>query len=534
MRFIVAVRCLVKRIKQEREELYMKKALSLLLCLLLLLCPLMVACEGGGDAGDNGGSKPSGTTSGTGEGSLYKDSKGLYTLDNLGMPAFDFDATEFRVCVYNNVVQGTYFSEEIECDDYATTDNQLKDGVNNRNNRIYEKYGVVVKAYAVDDVAATVREDVSANTNQFDAAMPFMFSAVSMAQDGMLFDLHEFGDYIHLDAPWWDQKANESLSISNRLYFTTGDISIMQKIVSNTVLFNRSMYEQNLAGTYGDMYDLVRDHKWTLDTMHEMGRAVTAELNGESGMQYEDQWGMVGANGALGYYVGGGYSLVDKSVDDIPQIAIGRDEASLSYAQKVLQTFEADDWFFNTQSPSPTTIGNLSLWETAMAAFGDGRSLFYTAAFSAVKKLRNYEASDYMGFLPLPLSDQTQDNYCTYANISYAYGVCIPLTVPNPQFSAYMLEALACYAKDDITPAYYNSTLLDRDAQTDNNVDMLENYIFNNVVYDPGILYGLGGLSGMLDSLMAEGSDTVASRLDSIRESAETAIEECVEAYELG
>lgn len=511
----------------------MKKALSLLLCLLLLLCPLLVACQDGENGGDTS-SKASGTNSGSAEGSLYMDANGKYTLDNLGMPEFNFEETEFRVCVYNNNVQTTYFSEEIECEDYATTDNQLKDGVANRNNRIYEKYGVSVTAYAVDDVASIVREDVSAQTNLFDAAMPFMSGAVSMAQDGMLYDLKEFGDYIHLEAPWWDQKANKSLSISDRLYFTTGDISIMQKIVSNTVLFNRSMYEQNLVGTYGDMYDLVRNHEWTLDVMHEMGRTVTSELNGEAGMQYEDQWGMVGANGATGYYIAGGYSLIDKTADDIPQISIGRNEASLTYAQKVLQILEADDWYFNTQSPSPTTVGSLSLWETAMAAFGEGRSLFYTAAFSAVKKLRNYEASDYMGFLPLPLSDKSQENYCTYSNISYAYGVCIPLTVPNPQFSAFMLEALGCYAKDDVTPAYYNSTLLDRDAHTDDNVDMLENYIFNNVVYDPGILYGFGGLSGMLDGLMANGTDTVASQLDSIRESAETAIEECVEAYQLG
>ena len=511
----------------------MKKALSLLLCLLLLLCPVLAACGDGDDAGDNS-SKSNGTNSGSGEGSLYMDANGKYTLDNLGMPAFNFSETEFRVAVYNDVLQNTYFSEEIECDNYANTDNQLKDGVNNRNNRIYEKYGVSVTAVAVDDVAVTVREDVTAQTNQFDAAMPFMFSAVSMAQEGMLYDLHEFDDYIHLDAPWWDQEANKSLSIANRLYFTTGDISIMQKIVSNAILFNRSMYEQNLAGEWGDLYDLVRNHKWTLDVMHEMGRTVTTELNGESGMQYEDQWGMVGTNVPTSYYISGGYTLVDKNEADIPQIAIGRDEASLTYAQKVLQTFEAGDWFFNTQSPNKTELPGLSIWETAMAAFGSGRALFYNAAFSAVKKLRDYEVADHMGFIPFPLSSEAQDNYRTYANVSYAYGVCIPLTVKNPQFSAYMLEALGCYAKDDITPAYYKSTLLDRDARTEDNVDMLENYIFNNVVYDSGILYGLGGLSGMLEGLMAKNSDAVASELDSIRDAATTAIEECVERYELG
>lgn len=511
----------------------MKKALSLLLCLLLLLFPLLVACEDGGDAGDNS-SRSSGTNSGSSNGSLYTDANGKYTLDNLGMPEFNFNETEFRVCVYNNVVQTTYFSEEIECEDYATTDNKLKDGVSNRNNRIYEKYGVAVTAVAVDDVATVVREDVTAQTNMFDAAMPFMFSTVSLAQDGNLYDLNEFSDYIHLEAPWWDQGANESLSIANKLYFTTGDISIMQKIVSNTILFNRSMYDQYLSGEWGDLYDLVRDHKWTLDVMHEMGRTVTAEANGVTGMQYEDQWGMVGANNATMFYTSGGYLLVSKSEDDIPQIAIGRDEASLTYAQKVLQTFQAGDWFFNTQSPNKTELPGLSLWETAMAAFGDDRALFYNAAFSAVKKLRNYSVSDHMGFLPCPLSSESQDSYRTPANISYAYGVCIPLSVKNPQFSAYMLEALGCFAKDDVTPAYYNSTLLERDAQTDNNVDMLENYIFNNVSYDPGILYGLGGLSGMLEALMADGSDGVASKLDSIRDAAQSAIDKCVDAYELG
>lgn len=519
----------------EREELYMKKALILLLCLTLMLCPLLVACEGAGEEGGSENSRPGGTTSGNGGGedSPYLDANGRYTLDNLGMPEFDFSETQFRVCVYNNNVQTTYFSEEIDCEDIATTDNQLKEGVKNRNNRIEEKYNVEVVAVAVDDVSAAIREDVSAQTDMFDAAMPFMMNAVTLAQDGMLYDLKEFSDYIHLDAPWWDQSANASLSIADKLYFTTGDISIMQKIVSFSILFNRAVYEQQLEATYGSMYDLVREHKWTLDLMREMGRVVTADTDGVSGYQFEDTWGMVGTTTPTTFYVSGGYSLIDKSTSDEPQIAIGRDEASVQYAQKVLQTFESNDWFFNTQTTN-TSYNGLSVWESAMAAFGEGRSLFYTAAFSAVKKLRNYSVSDSMGFLPLPLSSDMQESYRTYANVSYAYGVCIPLSVKNPEFSAYMLEALGCYAKDDITPAYYNSTLLDRDAHTDDNVEMLDEYIFSNVVYDPGILYGFSGLSNMLETLLANNSDGVASQLDSIRDAVQTAIDECVEAYILG
>ena len=512
----------------------MKKLICMLLCMLLALCPALVACEEaeetGGSSSDGSAADVSGSQGGS---SLYTDDDGRYTLDNLGME-FNFDEDEFRVCVYNSVVQTTYFSEEIDCSDIDTTDNQLKAGVTNRNNRIEEKYGVKVVKVAVDDVSTAIQEQITANTNQFDAAMPFMMNAVTLAQNGALYDLHEFGDYIHLEAPWWDQSANEALSVAGKLYFTTGDISIMQKIVSSCLLFNRALYADSLEADYGDLYDLVRDKKWTFDTMVEMCKKVTSDKDGVAGLQYTDNWGIVGTNGASGYYVSGGFVLVDKTADDIPQIAIGRDEASINYAQKLLQSFSDDGWFFNTQSPTQTTVNGLSIWETAMAAFAEERAMFYGAAFSAVKKLRNYSVSNTMGFIPMPLSSELQEEYCTPSNIRYAYGVCIPLTVENPEFSAFMIEALSCYAKDDITPAYYQSTLLDRDAHTDDNVDMLDNYIFSNVIYDPGILYGFGGLSSMIDTLMGNGSADVASELESIRDAAQTAIDDCVEAYQLG
>ncbi len=430
----------------------MKKLICLLLCLLLALCPALVACEEAAEESGSSGSAAS-VSGSQGGSTLYTDDDGRYTLDNLGME-FNFSEDEFRVCVYNSVVQTTYFSEEIDCSDIETTDNQLKAGVINRNNRIEEKYGVKVTKVAVDDVGAAIQEQLTADTDQFDAAMPFMMSAVTLAQNGALYDLHQFGDYIHLDAPWWDQSANEALSIADKLYFTTGDISIMQKIVSSCLLFNRSIYADNLEADYGDLYDLVRDKKWTIDTMVAMCKAVTSDKDGVAGLQYTDNWGIVGTDNASNYYVSGGFVLVDKTADDIPQIAIGRDEASINYAQKLLQLFADDGWFFNTQSPTQTTVNSLSIWETAMAAFAEERALFYGAAFSAVKKLRNYGVSNTMGFIPMPLSSELQDVYCTPSNIRYAYGVCIPLTVSNPEFSAFMIEALSCYAKDDITPAY--------------------------------------------------------------------------------
>lgn len=507
----------------------MKKMLSLLLCVLLLVCPVLVACDSDdGDESSNATSKGGETSAPVSQSSIYKDEDGNYTVAGLGMPEFNFTEDEFRVCVYNNVIQNTYFSEEVAPDLYDTTDTVLNDAVRTRNDLIEEQYGVKIVACQVDDVYQAVDQDVTATTGLYDAAMPFMSACTTLAQGGVLYDLNQFSDYIHLDAPWWDQSANESLSIAGKIYFTTGDISIMQKIVSTAVLFNKSMYQELCYGTYGSLYDLVRDHKWTLDTMHEMGKLATKETDGNSGMTIDDTWGMAGTDGVASFYIASGNSLITKDQDDIPVLALGETESSLLYAEKVLTTFQDSDWFLNTQRLAGQVD---NVWEAAMGVFGEERALFYPCAFSAVKKLRNFEVTDNFGFVPNPLAMEGQEKYYTNSSCAYAYGICIPKGVPNPEFSAYMIELMACGGKNTITPAYYDVTLKTRDAKDDDSEKMLDEYIFSNVVYDLGVLYNFGGVSGLFTSLMSTGDTNIASSLQAISDAIDSSILDYVDAY---
>ena len=508
---------------------------TLLLVLLLIACPLLAAC---GD-GDGEGSAASGSTSSAGTGSTpggdakYQDGDGNYTLDNLKMPAFSFEQKEFRVCVYDNQGQSTYFSEEIGYNLYETTDDVLNDAVKTRNDLIAEKYGVTVVACPVNDVQEAVRQDASAGSGQYDAAMPFMPACATLAQDEALYDLKEFGDYIHTDAPWWDQSANASLSVGKKLYFTTGDISIMQKITSMALTFNKRLYEEYCEENWGSLYDLVREHKWTLDTMYEMGRAAAMEQDGEAGMSYKDQWGLVTANiDAVHYYLASGESLIRKDASDLPVLAIGEQESSINTAMKVLETLRSNDnWALITEDLAGQVTGSTAT--AGLGVFGENRSLFRTTAFSAVKKLRDFAGADAFGIVPLPMASENQDTYYTPSSARFAYGVCIPKTAPNAEFSAYMLEALCCYAKNTVTPAYYEVTLKYRDTNDPESMEMLDQYIFNNVVYDLGVIYNFGSISSMFQSLMQERSTAVSSKLDSIRETVKLEIEDCIGAYDL-
>ena len=198
------------------------------------------------------------------------------------------DRTEFRVLVYDDTTQKTYYSEEIEPGKYTTTDAKLTEAVTERNNLVSEKLGIDVKAVYTDDVTTTMRQEMLAPSGTFDAAMPFLNGCATLAQEGALYDLREFEEQgiIDLSAPWYDQNANESLSIQNKIYFTVSDMSIMQKVVSIAMTYNPDL----LATKYPDLdlLELVNNGEWTFDKLYEIGREFADDTNGDGTMDYNN------------------------------------------------------------------------------------------------------------------------------------------------------------------------------------------------------------------------------------------------------
>ena len=513
------------------------RAAAGLLCLLLCAACLisLVSCGNGpAETSEPAASTDDGTSqepqTSTAPLDPYKNADGKYTLDGVNMPAFDFGESEFRVLVYSNHVQGTYFSEEIEPDLYETTDSVLNEAVRTRNDLMTERYGVTIRAIPVDSVATSLRESITTSTDICDAAMPFFSDCAVLAQDGMLYDLKQFDKYLHLDAPWWDQMANKTLSVDNRLYFTTGDISIMQKIVSSAIMFNKTLYDQLLADKYGSLYDLVKNHLWTFDVLYEMNRNTNRNLDDDPELEAsKDFFGFGASTGnAISFYLGFGQHIIDKDENDLPKLVFGETESSITLSQTILSRLSEPETFLISEDYKGKVT---NCWEYCLAAFGENRNVMRTTAFSAVKKLRYYDGLNPFGIIPFPLADSTQEDYYTPCGGS-AYGVCIPVNVQNADFSAYMLEAMCCEGKNTITPAYYETTLKSRDlSYDDESGEMLDQYIFKNMMYDLANVYNFGGIQSMLQNLAAQKSTAVVSSLDSIRSQVQVAIDNCVDAY---
>lgn len=117
--------------------------------------------------------------------------------------------------------------------------------------------------------------EYNAGDSTYDAAMMRTAEVAKLASGGCLRDLNEM-PHLDLTKDYWDQRANADLSIGGRMYYTTGDIGVVDNMCTHCMLFNKEMVRQ-----YGfdDPYELVKDDKWTLETLGTMVRAVGEDAN---------------------------------------------------------------------------------------------------------------------------------------------------------------------------------------------------------------------------------------------------------------
>lgn len=449
----------------------------------------------------------------------YTDSEGRYVNTN---EVIDWEEGEFSIIVRGKGA-GTYQSDDFTTGSELYGD-LLDTAVTERNNKIEAAYNVKLKIYKSDSLTGDpilndIRTDISTNSRLYDAVMPTIAALSVLAAEGNLLDLNTL-PYIKLEAPWWDASATKTFSVANKVYFTTGDITILNKVNSKGMLFSKEIVK-NLG--LDDPYALVKDHKWTYEKMKQMAKSATVINNKENVTAPENTWGMLASyNDALDFYGSAGQLLCAKDPDDFPYLVFG-DETTMTIAQKIIDDMlEKNTWVVYAQNFEP------NIWVTSLDAFIEGRILFRPSVFSATTKLRIAGAD--FGVLPMPLWNEDQDDYFSYCGTGETAGLGISIGCDDPDFSAYMVEAIACESKNIITPAYVELNLKSKDMQDNDSYDMLE-IIFSNIVYDTGEAYDFGGLKRMFSSQVESGRNTLISDFDTKKQVIDTAIDDLIDSY---
>ena len=233
----------------------MKKILSLLLAS-VLLASAFASC-GGDPAVTTGTPASTDAPVATTAANNVPDLPAPDTLDIAG---------EFHILVSGNYTRNDFHSEGEEG---ATA---VEIAIFRRNELLKGKYGVEIVDEDVTKFGSTtgsgtgftkIYTDYMAGESNYDAASIGTYDVCTLAYSGYIHDLNDI-PYLNLEKDYWDQRANEDLSINGKMFYTNGDIGVVNNKVTHAILFNK-----NMAEAYGieSPYDIVNNDEWTLSLM---------------------------------------------------------------------------------------------------------------------------------------------------------------------------------------------------------------------------------------------------------------------------
>ena len=464
----------------------MKDMKKIFLTIILLCAVIFPACSQNGGGADKGDTVTE----------RRDDTETAETVTEKEMPdlpgSADFGGADFNVLLSSNWASSDRLITFPYIVSKELTGEVVNDAVYMRNVSVSEKYGVNItetdftgqSSWGTGIGYQTLKKGVLAGDDYYDAAFVATYDVCNLAAEGFLNDLLGV-PYINLDKKWWDSRTKRDLLIGDKMYFTNGDINILNNECTFCILFNKKLInDYNMDSPY----ELVKDSKWTLDKFAEMIKGVSADLNGDGRMDSSDKYGLlVWQDSAFGVNVGAGGKIATVTDGKI-ELSLYNERSVIVY-EKYLDFLKDKTTVFNINT---NTCDEISM-------FANDQALFHTRYIATVKLLRNMETD--FGILPYPKFDEGQKSY--YSNI-HGYGdafVCVPKTAGDLEKSGVILEALAAESMYNVTPAYYDVTLTGKFFRDEESRGVLD-ILFETRIYDVGLFYQVGGYTDSLLEMM--------------------------------
>ncbi|MBO7665840.1 MAG: hypothetical protein J6S70_00250, partial [Clostridia bacterium] len=304
------------------------------------------------------------------------------------------------------------------------------------------------------------------------------------------------------------------------------DFSLLTMDVTHCMIFNKNVLNNNRLES---PYELVEKGEWTMDKMLEMARAVTQDTDGVDGLSYKDTIGLfINWNYSNSLYIGSGEKFVVKNADGVPQLAFAG-ERQVDVTKKIFDIFHDDkviyDEGFNSQAIAD---GFKNCYWAARDRLGNDGALFVTISLSDVLNLADYDCN--FGMLITPKYTKDQDRYYSYISVIKATGCVIPVSNPEPENAAILLEAMNAASTATVKFDYYERIFKLQKARDQEDSDMLDR-IFASRVYDIGSIFNWGGARDFIANVANGSSFDYMSSLESAQGKMETEMQDTVDYF---
>lgn len=310
-----------------------------------------------------------------------------------------------------------------------------------------------------DNYMGVIRNSVAAGDREYDIVAGYQGYITKLALTGTVMNMLDI-PYVDYSQPWWNGKTIEQNTVNGKCFFVSGDIGISTYRAMGVTYFNKRMAEElNL----GDIYQVVRDGKWTKDKAAEFCKAAGADLNGDSEMNLDDD--------RFGYVTNHAHEHMNAFNRTLSSIENGKPVLNLMN-ENVAEVF---DWvrkfYYETDGVAPINKSAAS-HEIPLKMFTDGRSLFYSDYIGRLDYLR--DMTDDFGVLPLFKWDENQKDYYSFYSGALTQ-ICVPIISEEYKDAiGATLEALAIDGRSNVVPAFYESAVKSKYVRDSESIEMIE------------------------------------------------------------
>ena len=493
------------------------KLFSFILLIAILGSVMLTACSDSSD--QSGNSNPANTSGNASDsGDDYKNQDGDYVATTSGN-RYDGETITFLTCSVNDTYESEIISNTSAYKEESLSQSLpqiINDDMKKRADILEEQLGLTVeeiKYYAPTrpgDMCTKVLTDVLATNQDYQVIVPCLYDGATLAMEDVLHNLKGV-DGLQIDAPWWNQTFNDSMTYAGQLYFTIGDIGLVNKNATAALYFNLELWEKyHLSEKFGgNPYELVRSGKWTLDVVVEAASQISSDVKADGKIDYNDEFGWGGQlDDMWSIFFGSGEKIASADADGYPTITI-YNERSARLMEK-LQEFVQDDEHYI----SANDYFGVVQWPSVLVqeAFTSGRALFYNASVGTVIELGNME--QHFGLAPIPKFEESQDEYYSLVNPWTATCFAIPISVTGETLTmtADALNVLGATSMNTVAKDYQETVLKYMKIRDDESIEMLEEYTLPTRACDVGMVYKWGGLDTLLQEMASANVGTFSSK----------------------
>ncbi len=373
------------------------------------------------------------------------------------------------------------------------TGDRVNDAVFERNSILESRYNCKIIGIECAGASPTqsARESMIAGEHVADVIVDIHTQWTSLATAGLLVDFSTLST-IDLEKAWWDQRAISGLNLGGRVLALTGEGLLGDDRSVWIGCFNKDL----VASVYPDLdlYQAVRDGKWTIDLMYDIVTKTWADLNGDGKLEiHVDRFGWTSETGTNGIMIcASGLSPLSETD------ASGK--VTLPYQPKE----EVMDVWAKLKPLLTTPYREIN---DSTGSITEGLTTFYYCNLAAVVKSVVASGMN-IGYLPMPKISEEQDDYYTFGSYFIGQAFVIPTTVENTDdwqangFSsaaeqvAYFLEAFSYLSMNTVSYTYFNDVLY-KQSVTDIEAPEMLQIAAKNKIYDPVFGPNMGLLSNI-------------------------------------